>query len=324
MTGAPIPPDADAVVPFEDTDESAHRAKGASLDAIGVLRPITAGANIRPAGEDVRAGDVALPKGRTLRPWEIAGLASLGVSRVRVVRRPVVAILATGDELLSLGEPRSGARIYDSNSYALTAAVTRDGGLPRRLGIARDNMRELHEKLNEGLDADLLLTSAGVSRGDYDMVKEALRERGEVGFWTVRMRPAKPLAFGLLNGPGGRKVPHIGLPGNPVSTMVAYEQFVRPAIRRMLGKAPLRRPRVRAVLEGPIQNVDGRRVYARVQVVRRNGAYYATPTGPQGSHIITSMAKANGLAICPEGQPSVGAGQVVDVEMLDWNEEVEL
>ncbi|MDP3064924.1 MAG: molybdopterin molybdotransferase MoeA [Chloroflexota bacterium] len=324
MTGAPIPTGATAIVPFEDTDESTRQARGDSLEAIGVLRPVEAGANIRPAGEDVHAGDVALPKGQAIRPWEIAVLASLGVAHVKVVRRPVVAILATGDELLSPGEPRSAAKTYDSNSYALAAAVARDGGIPRRLGIARDNMQELHTKLGEGLDSDLLLTSAGVSRGDYDMVKEALRERGEVSFWTVRMRPAKPLAFGLLDGPGGRRVLHIGLPGNPVSTMVAYEQFVRPAIRLMLGKAAQGRPRVRAVLEGAIQNVDGRRVYARVRVVRRDGAYRATPTGPQGSHIITSMAKANGLAICPEDVPLMEVGQVVDVEMLDWNEEVEL
>ncbi len=324
MTGAPLPPGADAVVPFEETDEIARRGSGVSQDAIGILRAVPPGSSIRPAGEDVKRGDVAVRKGAVIRPWEVGVLAAFGQARVRVMRRPIVAILATGDELLEPGQPRTGARIYDVNSYTLASAVARDGGLPRRLGIARDKLPDVQQKVRSGLDADLLLTSAGVSRGDYDIVKDVLREMGEVSFWSVRMRPAKPLAFGSLRGPDGRNVPHVGLPGNPVSTMVAYEEFVRPAIRKMLGKPRLLRPSVQAVLEGPIVNADGRRVYARVVVTRRDGRYYARPTGPQGSHIITSMARANGLAVCPEDVPRMDKGQVVQVEMLDWNEEVDV
>ncbi|MQG28107.1 MAG: hypothetical protein FI723_06915, partial [SAR202 cluster bacterium] len=171
---------------------------------------------------------------------------------------------------------------------------------------------------------DLVVTSAGVSKGDYDIVKDVLNERGEMNFWSVRMRPAKPLAFGHLNGPGGKNIPLLGLPGNPVSAMVAFEMFARPAIRTMLGKANIPRPMVEGVLTGPIRNEDGRRVYARVEVELKDGVYQATPTGPQGSNILTSMSRANGLAICPEDLAGKDAGEQVQIIMLDWNEEVQV
>ena len=172
--------------------------------------------------------------------------------------------------------------------------------------------------------ADLVVTSAGVSKGDYDIVKEVLNQRGEMNFWSVRMRPAKPLAFGRLDGLSGKTTPLLGLPGNPVSAMVAFEMFARPAIRKMLGKVKMPRPVVEGVLTAPIHNEDGRRVYARVEVELKDGKYYATPTGPQGSNILTSMSRANGLAICPEDSPSKNAGEIVQIIMLDWNEEVQV
>jgi molybdopterin molybdotransferase len=251
-------------------------------------------------------------------------LASLGHSLVKVIRRPVVAVLATGDELEELGQPLGPAKIYDSNTYSVAAAVLRYGGVPRLLGIARDNLRDMEEKVARGLDADLLITSAGVSKGDYDVVKDVLMRQGHIAFWSVRMRPAKPLAFGLLRGPGDRQVPHLGLPGNPVSALVAFEAFARPAILKMLGKARLGKPTIEAVLEDPLHNNDGRRVYARVTVARRDGVFYARTTGAQGSNLLTSMAKAQGLAICPEDVPGIQAGQQVQVWMLDWPEEVDV
>ncbi len=322
MTGAPTPEGCDTVVPFEETDEVERKDAGGTMDEIGILVDQPLGMHVRPAGEDVKAGEKVLERGAVLRPSEIGVLASLGIERASVVRRPRVAILATGDELQNPGEAARPGRIYDSNSYSLAASVLRYGGIPQMLGIARDNLEDMHRKLNEGLTADLLLTSAGVSKGDYDIVKDVLAERGEVNFWSVRMRPAKPLAWGMLRGEEGRMVPHLGLPGNPVSAMVAFEEFGRPAILRMLGRTDLAKPMVRAELKGPIVNFDGRRVFARVRVTRRNGGYYATPTGPQGSNILTSMARANGLAICPEDLPRMEEGQTVDVKMLDWNEEV--
>ena len=324
MTGAAVPAGADTIVPFEETDEVERKSKGLDVGEIGIREELPQGSNVRPAGEDVRKGDVVLEKGALLRPSEIGVLASVGLENVSVIRRPVVAILATGDELLGLGDPVAPAKIYDSNSYTMAASVLKYGGIPKVLGIARDDLEDMNQKLSQGADSDLLITSAGVSKGDYDMVKDVLMERGEISFWSVRMRPAKPLAFGAIYGLGDKRVPHLGLPGNPVSTMVAFEEFARPAILRMLGKTRLAKPVIEAVLEGPIYNVDQRRVFARVSVAKRDGKYYANPTGPQGSNILTSMSKANGLAICPEDVPKMEPGQTLKIQMLDWNEEVEV
>ena len=322
MTGAPVPDGADAVVPFEETDETERRESGASMDEIGVRFPVAVGADIRPAGQDVGAGTMVLPAGSTLRPAEIGVLASLGFDSVLAVRRPVVAILSTGDELLNPGDGYETGKIYDSNSYSVAASVRRYGGVPKLLGIARDSMDSVNEKLREGMEADMLITSAGVSKGDYDMVKDALARHGRVDFWSVRMRPAKPLAFGVLRAADGRSVPHLGLPGNPVSAMVAFEQFGRAAIHKMMGKTPLPKPTIRATLDEPIYNTDGRRVYARAVIRKENGAYRAKLTGNQSSNLLTSMADANGLAVCPEDLPMMDAGETVEALMLDWPEDV--
>ena len=322
MTGAPVPEGADAIVPFEITDELVRRSSGNSRAKIGINVQVERGADIRPAGQDVRRGERVLAKGTVLRPAEIGVLASLGYSRVKVIRRPDVAILATGDELLEPGDQYSVGKIYNSNSLSVAAGVVRCGGVPKILGIARDDLESMNARLAEGLQSDMLITSAGVSMGDYDMVKDVLARRGKIDFWSVRMRPAKPLAFGLLDAPNGRTVPHLGLPGNPVSTMVAFEQFGRAAIYKMLGKINYNAPTIRAVLDEKIYNSDGRRVYARVIVTKRDGTYHARLTGHQSSNLLTSMARANGLAICPEDLHEKAAGDVVEVRMIDWPEEV--
>lgn len=328
MTGAPVPQGADTVVPFEETNEISRRSSGRSLADIDVQADLPLGCNVRPAGEDVREGDLVLESGVVVRSAEIGVMASLGLEKARVIRRPLVSVLSTGDELASLGEQLSGGKIYDSNSFSVAASVVAAGGIPQVLGIARDNLEDMHRKLEEVASSDLLVTSAGVSKGDYDVVKDVLTERGDINFWSVRMRPAKPLAFGMLRGDPvngtGRPVPLMGLPGNPVSAMVAFEMFARPAIRTMLGRQRLARPMVQGVLTAPIFNSDGRRVYARVEVERRDGVYYANPTGPQGSNILTSMSRANALAICPDHLPRKDAGEQVDIIMLDWNEEVDI
>ena len=324
MTGAPVPDGADTVVPFEETDELDRRRAGTPLDEIEIRKALPLGSNVRPAGEDVRAGELVLPAGTIVRPAEAGVMASLGLSKARVIRRPVVAVLSTGDELTTVGETLAPGHIYDSNSSSVAAAVIAAGGVPRVIGIARDNLDDLHRCIDAASDADLLVTSAGVSKGDYDMVKDVLEQRGDMNFWSVRMRPAKPLAFGLLHREGRNPLPLLGLPGNPVSALLAFEMFGRPAVRRMLGRDLLARPTVEGVLTGPIFNSDGRRVYARVEVERRDGAWFATPTGPQGSNILTSLSRANGLAICPADLPRKEAGQAVKIIMLDWNEEVDL
>ena len=321
MTGAPVPDGADSVVPFEDTDEMERRAAGTPLTEIAIRYQVAVGDDIRPAGQDVRKGDRVIQAGTMLRPSEIGVLASLGYDSVSVFRRPVVAILATGNELLEPGDPYGPGMIYNSNTYSVAASVLRYGGIPKLIGIARDNLESMNAKLRDGLDSDLLVTSAGVSKGDYDMVKDVLAQHGEIDFWSVRMRPAKPLAFGILNTDAGGKVPLLGLPGNPVSAIVAFEQFGRAAIRRMLGKPDAPKPTVTAVLDEPIHNGDNRRVYARAVIRRENGVYRASLTGDQGSNLLTSMARANGLAVCPEDIPVKQAGETVQVQMLDWTEE---
>ena len=324
MTGAPVPDGADTVVPFEETDEVQRKREGRPLDEVAIFSEMPIGANVRPAGEDIQPGELVLEAGTVVRAAEVGVLASLGLDKVKVVRRPIVSVLATGDELETAGSALSGGKIYDSNSFGVAASVVACGGVPRLLGIARDNLDDLHAKLAATSGSDLVITSAGVSKGDYDIVKDVLEQRGSMNFWSVRMRPAKPLAFGHLRGDGAKDVPLLGLPGNPVSAMVAFEMFARPAIRAMLGRPARPRPAVDGVLNGPIRNYDGRRVYARVEVEKRDGVYYATPTGPQGSNILTSMSRANGLAICPEDLPAKHAGEQVRIIMLDWNEEVEL
>ncbi len=320
MTGAPLPDGADAVVPLEDTGD-ADRPREARLEApsptVEVRRAVKPRDNVRPAGEDVRRGERVLEPGRRIRPQEIGVLASLGRETVLVHRRPRVAILATGDELLEVHEPLAPGKIRNSNEYTNAALVTRTGGIPIRLGIARDNVADLRARLRAGLErgADLFLTSGGVSVGDYDVVKDVLGAEGQMQFWQVNMKPGKPLAFGLL--PGG--IPLIGLPGNPVSAMVSFEQFARPAILKMLGHTDLDKPTVRAVLDEPIRN-SGRRGYVRVIVTRREGRYHARTTGEQGSGVLTSMARANGLAVIPEGNYRLEAGSEVTVQMLDWPE----
>jgi molybdopterin molybdotransferase len=322
MTGAPVPDGADTVVAFEDTDEVERRETGGSMEAVGVRIAAETGENIRPAGEDVQKSSVVLEEGTVLRASELGVAASLGMETVPVIRRPVVAVLATGDELLEPGETHWPGKIYNSNNYSVAASVSALGGVPRVIGVARDTEASVEEALARALDADMVITTAGVSKGDYDFVKDVLAKRGEIALWSVRMRPAKPLAFGALDAPDGRRVPHLGLPGNPVSALVAFEQFARPAIRKMMGKELTPRPTVQAILDDPLNNYDGRRVYARVVVYRQNGEYRARLTGNQSSGVLTSMARANGLAICPDDRSRLEAGETATVQMLDWPEDV--
>jgi molybdopterin molybdotransferase len=320
MTGAPVPAGADTIVPFEETDETGRGVPskaGRTEGRVSIFKAALPGNNIRRAGEDVRAGETVLPAGAVLRPAHIGVLASLGRASVRVIRRPVIAILSTGDEILEPGQPRGAGQIYDSNSYSVAALVQRAGGIPLRLGIARDTIEDLTAKVREGLRADLLVTSAGVSRGDFDVVKDVLAREGSIDFWTVNMRPGKPLAFGVFR-EGERVIPHIGLPGNPVSSMVTFELFGRAAIQKMMGRPVQERATVRAITRDRIRMTDERRFFARVVCTREGGQWYASLSGSQGSGVLTAMAHGNGLAVVPEGSPDVQPGEEVTVLMLDW------
>lgn len=334
MTGAPIPAGADAVVPFEETDEYDWTTRESARDPgswqehpraeVRIDVAAAVGANIRHAGEDVREGELVLPRGTVIIPATVGVLASLGLDRVRVHRRPRVAILSTGDELLRPGEPREPGKIYDANAFSLAAQVRAFGGEPHILDVARDTIEALTARIREGLaDADLLVTSAGVSRGDFDVVKTVLAAEGEIGFWTVRMKPGKPLAFGALRAPDGRLVPHLGLPGNPVSAMMTFELFGRPALFKLLGKLQSdadawQRPTVRGIALERIVNSDGRRFYARcIASQDSEGRWQVRLTGPQGSGVLTSMAYANAYAVCPEDRPAVEVGEECDVILVD-------
>jgi molybdopterin molybdotransferase len=314
MTGAPIPSGADSVVRFEDTDESPRKE---TITEIGILREVKAGADIRRTAEDIAQGSLVLTAGTVIRPSEVGVLASLGRSTVKVFRRPVVAILATGNELVDINQLLTPGKIYNSNSYSIAAQVRRYGGIPQIIGVSLDTEDSLVAKIGMALNSDMLITTGGVSMGDYDVVKDILAREGEIVFWQVRMKPGKPLAFGRI-----KEVPHLGLPGNPVSSMITFELFARPAILKMMGKKDLAKPTVEAVIENPMVNSDGRRIFARAVVTKRNGHYFARLTGPQGSGILTSMTLANGLVIVPEDKTNVANGDTVQVMMLDWNEEI--
>jgi molybdopterin molybdotransferase len=306
MTGAPIPPGADAVVRVEDT--------AAAGEWVEVFAQVPVGQYVRPAGEDVRQGELVLRRGTIVRPQEVGMLATLGQARVPVTRRPRVAILATGDEVVEIDAPLAPGKIRNANSFSNAAQVVKHGGIPVMLGIARDRVEELTEKISAGLaqGVDLFLTSGGVSVGDFDLVKDVLAAEGEINFWRVRMKPGKPLAFGRIGG-----VPVLGLPGNPVSVMVSFEMFVRPAILKMLGVTGWERPTVEATLMDEVRHKDERRHYLRVRVEAHEGDYRAYLTGGQGSGILSSMVKANGLAIIPEDWTHAEAGAQVSVILLD-------
>jgi molybdopterin molybdotransferase len=319
MTGAFVPAGADAVVRFEETDETSRKGGPSSPGEIGILKPAAPGQNIRLRGEDIRAGQIVARKGTLLRPSEIGILASVGHSIAKVIRRPVVAVLPTGDELCEIEQPLPPGKIYDSNSYTIAANIVNTGGIPRILGIARDNKEALNARIDEAMDADMLITSGGVSMGDYDVVKNILAQRGQVSFWTVCMKPGKPLAFGVINKTPGEAggLPHLGLPGNPVSSMVTFELFGRAAILKMLGRKDEGRATVTAILNQDIPNTDSRRIYARVHIVKEGDGWRAFLTGAQGSGILTSMSSANGLAIVPEDCPVAKAGSRITVRLLE-------
>jgi len=303
FTGAPLPSGADTVIPQEDVD---------ARDGVIALRnAVEPGAYVRPAGEDVREGDLVLEPGRAIGAAEIGLLATLGRTQVTVGRRPRVAVLSTGNELADLGTEPTPAQIPNSNTYSLMAQVMESGGLPLNLGVVPDQLGAIAERIARGAEADVLVSSAGVSVGELDLVREALVNAGaELHLWKVDMRPGKPITFGSL---GGKPV--FGLPGNPVSAMVTFELFVRPMLLAMQGRRGTGRLTVRATALAPIVNRGSRRGYLRVVLEARDGRWGARLTGEQGSGILRSMVSADGLAVL-RGDTAVTAGEDVEVIVL--------
>jgi molybdopterin molybdotransferase len=305
MTGAPVPEGADAVVRIEDTQGDGN--------IIRFHQPVESCENVRPRGEDIRAGTVVLGQDSVMGAAEIGLLASVGFSHVLVYQRPRVAILATGNELADLGEELGPNKIMNSNAYAVAAQVAEAGGVPVLLGIAKDTRDEIMDRISQGLSADLIIISGGVSVGAYDFVKEVLEGLGvTMRFWKVAIKPGEPLAFGTL-----KTKLIFGLPGNPVSTMVTFEQFVRPALRKMQGHTLLFRPVIEAVLMERIAKKPGKTHFVRAVLKKMEDRYEVRTTGSQSSGVLTSMVKANGLLIFPSESAEIERGERVKVQVLD-------
>ena len=308
MTGAPLPDGADTVVRVEDTD--------GGLDLVSIRDARDLRKNIRPRGEDFVAHDTVIPAGTPIAPAQVGVLASLGLPSVDVHRRPVVVILGSGDELVDLDrfhEVLAGRKIVTSNSYTISALVRSNGGIPLLLGNAADTPESLRALLEQATGVDLIITSAGASVGAFDYTREVLASLGaRLDFWKVRMRPGAPIGFGTLHG-----TPWVGLPGNPVSVMVTFELFVRPVLRRLQGHARLFRHPVPVVLDEPV-SIGARLTHFLRGIARpaEDGRMHARLTGPQGSGILTSMARANALLVVPEDRPRCEAGDVVNALLV--------
>jgi molybdopterin molybdotransferase len=307
MTGAMLPRGADTVVPLEWTDGGTSQVR--------IDRAPDAGAFIRRAGEEVQPGQVVLRVGTHLGSSQIGLAAAVGRSRLFVRPRPRVVVVSTGSELLEPGVPLAPGQIYDSNSLALTTACIEAGAIAYRVGIIPDDGRRLLEALEDQLvRADLLVTSGGVSVGAYDVVKEVLSRLGTVGFHKVAMQPGMPQGFGTI---GPDSTPVFGLPGNPVSALVSFEAFVRPALRRMLGAEPVNRPMVSALTTSDLVSPEGKRSYLRVLLEVKDGTYVVSPVSGAGSHLVVGMARANAFAVLPEGVTHISAGSPVTVMLLE-------
>ncbi len=312
MTGAQIPNGTDAVIPVEDTDFNSRDAGTIAPQTISFARKVDHGENIRLRGTDLKAGDIVLHKGRKLKPQDLGLLAMLGMANVSVYKIPRVALLSSGDELIEVDLPLTDGKIHDSNSYALAAAIENAGAEVIRLGVAKDTHESVTTLLKKAIheEVDLIISSAGVSVGAFDFVKEVIESNGKLDFWRVNMRPGKPLAFGEYQGH-----PFIGLPGNPVSAFVGFEIFVRPVLEKLSGQLNGSRLTVRVRCEQEIES-DGRESYLRAKVRNENGVYTASLTGHQGSGNLLSLVQADALLIIPAGVKCVPVGQEVDAIIL--------
>ncbi len=312
MTGAHMPQGADSVVPVEDTNFHDRSAGTTAPEEVQIFQKIKPGSNVRSRGMDIIAGEVVLSKGRQLKPQDLGLLAMLGISKVTAYRRPRIALLSSGDELIDVDAPLEKGKIRDSNSYTIAALIENTGAQVIRLGVAKDNFESVKALFEKAVEqkVDLILSSAGVSVGAFDFVKEVIESNGSMDFWRVNMRPGKPVAFGNY-----REIPFIGLPGNPVSAFVGFEVFVRPTIQRLSGLVNGVRPTVRARSVEQIDS-DGRESYLRGEVHEENGSLVARLTGHQGSGNLHSLVQANALLIIPAGVKCVPAGQEVNAWLL--------
>jgi len=304
MTGALIPEGCNSVIPVEDTERVAS-------GIVRILRKVKPSENVRYSGEDVRKGEVVLRRGAVIGPAELGMLASVGRKRVKVFRRPVVAILITGNEIIGPGEKLRPGKVRDINTFSLCGLVEKFGGVPLPLGIAGDERVKLVRKMKKGLNSDIMIISGGVSMGKFDFVREALTSLGYIEkFWKVAVKPGMPISFGYIG-----RMPVFGLPGNPVSSMVSFLEFVRPLMMKLVDGA-IDLPEISAFLRTPIAKKDNRRHFLRVKLDYRNHKYFASLTGSQGSGILKSMVECDGIAILPENTRALKIGDRVTVQLV--------
>lgn len=311
LTGAPLPAGADAVIPVEQTDQFTRAQTGQLPEKVGVFAPVRPGDNIRRAGEDVQFNQLVLQEGRLLQPQDVGLLISLGIRQVGVLRKPRIAIFSSGDELLTPEQTLTDGKIYDANRYVLASLFESAGAEVIQLGIARDDPASVVATLDQALAAspDLIVSSAGVSVGAFDFVRQVIEENGSLSFWRVNMRPGKPVAFGAY-----KKIPFIGLPGNPVSAYIGALVFVLPVLRKLQGLDPFTQKTVKVILDEPLESPDGRESFYRGNLQNENGVLHARMTGHQGSGNLFSLVQANALLIVPAGVKHIPAG----AEITAW------
>lgn len=310
MTGAPVPDTANAVIKKEDTEKEGNCRR------VKIFKEVKKGKNIRRKGEDVKSGDLVIPEGKLIRPQEIGMLAALGFSSVKVIKKPGVAILATGNELIEIDAEITPGKIRNSNSYILYSLVEKYGGLPKEFGIARDNKEDIHAKLEtifkDVAECDVLIISGGVSVGSYDFVKETLQEAGFIeNFWKVSIKPGKPVLFGKIG-----ETAVFGLPGNPGSCIVTFEELVGPAIIKMTGRKEFKKKNIIAVCEEDITNSSGCRLYVRVKVIKKDNEFYVRSSGSQSSAVLKTFIDADGLLPIPAEIKKFEKGKKVTVELF--------
>ena len=314
MTGAPIPNGANCVIPIEDI--TLIKSNNKTSNHISINRQINIGDNIRKKGSDFSIGEKIISKGEKVRPFDVAKLAANGINKIKVYKKPVISIISTGNELIPPGDKLKPYNIYDSNALSIASLVKSAGGIPKIIGIAKDEIRSIEATLRESIDSDVIVCTAGVSVGDKDYIKKIVKEHGKINFWSVNIQPGKPFLYGNIQG-RGKNIPFYGLPGNPVSTIVLMIKFVLPSLFNMQGLINYQPSITSAILNDQIENHSRRNMFARVEVERIDGELIATPYQNNSSHILSSFDNSNGLANVPENCKILKQGAQVEIEIFD-------
>ena len=314
MTGAPIPNGANCVIPIEDI--TLIKSNNKTSNHISINRQINIGDNIRKKGSDFSIGEKIISKGEKVRPFDVAKLAANGINKIKVYKKPVISIISTGNELIPPGDKLKPYNIYDSNALSIASLVKSAGGIPKIIGIAKDEIRSIEATLRESIDSDVIVCTAGVSVGDKDYIKKIVKEHGKINFWSVNIQPGKPFLYGNIQG-RGKNIPFYGLPGNPVSTIVLMIKFVLPSLFNMQGLINYQPSITSAILSDQIENHSRRNMFTRVKVERIDGELIATPYQNNSSHILSSFDNSNGLANVPENCKILKKGAQVEIEIFD-------